>query len=188
MYSTSVCWAMMFYSKTWTLVSTLSCLFSMRAICLNHSTSYFCIHIVWFKDPLTYFHDKSNTAIQEFDILFQHDGSAQPRYNPYSANSGFYYVRANKKTAYLFTSLLYHGAVIRKSKSHQQVLVQLLNEHSSMFGLKVKVFDKIETDMFPGGFHYHQDWDTIHKIIDGTSNAYLLHMSWTENKVNKLSK
>ena len=143
---------------------------------------------VWFKDPLTYFHDKSNTAIQAFDILFQHDGSAQPRYNPYSANSGFYYVRANKKTAYLFTSLLYHGAVIRKSKSHQQVLVQLLNEHSSMFGLKVKVFDKIETDMFPGGFHYHQDWDTIHKIIDGTSNAYLLHMSWTENKVNKLSK
>jgi len=153
---------------------------------LGHDVLFQDVDIVWYKDPLTYFHDKSNVAIQEFDILFQHDGSAQPRYNPYSANSGFYYVRANKKTAYLFTSLLYHGAVIRKSKSHQQVLVQLLNEHSSLFGLKVKVFDKIQTDMFPGGFHYHQDWPTMHKIIEGTSNAYLLHMSWTENKVNKL--
>jgi hypothetical protein len=55
-----------------------------------------------------------------------------------------------------------------------------------MFGLNVKVFDKVETDMFPGGFHYHQDWDTMRSIINGTSNAYLMHMSWTENKVNKL--
>lgn len=118
--------------------------------------------------------------------MFQHDGSAQTRYNPFSANSGFYYVRSNKKTSYLFTSLLYHGAIIRKSKSHQQVLVQLLSEHSSMFGLKVKVFDASQTDMFPGGYHYHQNWDTMHAIISGKSNAYILHMSWTENKVNKL--
>ena len=86
----------------------------------------------------------------------------------------------------MFTSLLYHGAFVRKSKSHQQVLVQLLLEHSSMFGTKVKVFDKLETDMFPGGYHYHQHWDTIRDIVDGKSNAYLLHMSWTENKDNKL--
>ncbi|KAL7545786.1 hypothetical protein ACHAWF_009132 [Thalassiosira exigua] len=153
---------------------------------LGHDVLFQDVDIVWYKDPLTYFHDKSNKAIQNFDIMFQHDGSSQPRYNPYSANSGFYYVRANKKTQYLFTSLLYHGAVIRKSKSHQQVLVQLLNEHSSLFGLKVKVFDKFETDEFPGGFHFHQDWDTMHAIINGESNAYILHMSWTENKVNKL--
>ena len=153
---------------------------------LGHDVLFQDVDIVWFKDPLTYFHDKSNTAIQEFDVLFQHDGSAQTRYNPFSANSGFYYVRANKKAQYLFISLLYHGAVIRKSKSHQQVLVQLLNEHSSLFGLKVKVFDKRQTDMFPGGYHYHQDWDTLRAIIKGESNAYILHMSWTENKVNKL--
>lgn len=55
-----------------------------------------------------------------------------------------------------------------------------------MFGLNVKVFDKVDTDMFPGGFHYHQDWDTIRSIIKGESNAYILHMSWTENKANKL--
>ncbi|KAL3811127.1 hypothetical protein ACHAXA_005938 [Cyclostephanos tholiformis] len=153
---------------------------------LGHDVLFQDVDIVWFKDPLTYFHDKSNTAIQDFDIMFQHDGNAQSRYSPFSANSGFYYVRSNKKTSYLFTSLLYHGAIIRKSKSHQQVLVQLLNEHSSMFGLKVKVFDASQTDMFPGGYHYHQHWETMHAIISGKSNAYILHMSWTENKVNKV--
>eukprot|EP00985_Skeletonema_marinoi_P011509 scaffold5481_cov197-Skeletonema_marinoi.AAC.7 len=144
------------------------------------------VDIVWFKDPLSFFHDESNTAIQNFDIMFQHDGSGQMRYNPLSANSGFYYVRANKKAQYVFTSLLYDGAFVRKCKSHQQVLVQILLEHSSFFGTKVKVFDKVETDMFPGGFHYHQDWDVMHDIVSGKSNAYILHMSWTENKDNKL--
>ena len=153
---------------------------------LGHDVLFQDVDVVWFKDPLTYFHDRSNAAIRDFDLLFQHDGSAQPRYNPLSANSGFYYVRANKKTQYLFTSLLYHGAVVRKSKSHQQVLIQLLNEHSSLFGLRVKVFDKAQTDMFPGGFHYHQAWEAMRAIIAGRSNAYILHMSWTENKVNKL--
>lgn len=144
------------------------------------------VDIVWYKNPLEYFHNKTNTAIQKFDILFQHDGSAHLRYNPLSANSGFYYVRHNKRTQYLFTSLIYHGSLVRKTKSHQHVLIQLLLEHTSLFGLKVKVFDKFETDMFPGGFHYHQDWDTMRSIISGESNAYLIHMSWTENKVNKL--
>mmetsp|Transcript_1784 Transcript_1784/g.3441 ORF Transcript_1784/g.3441 Transcript_1784/m.3441 type:complete len:608 (-) Transcript_1784:88-1911(-) len=153
---------------------------------LGHDVLFSDVDVVWFRDPLTYFHDESNRDIQKFDILFQHDGSSQPRYNPFSANSGFYYVRANKKTQYLFTSLLYDGGLIRKSKSHQQVLVQLLNEHSSMFGLNVKVFDKIETSMFPGGYHYHLDWDTMRAIFNGESDAFIMHMSWTENKDNKL--
>lgn len=177
---------MMFYFRTWILVSFDVVCFICSIVPHKSSNKWTFHNAVWFKDPLTYFHDKSNTAIQNFDIMFQHDGSGQPRYNPFSANSGFYYIRANKKTSYLFTSLLYHGAVIRKSKSHQQVLVQLLNEHSSMFGLKVKVFDKVQTNMFPGGFHYHLDWDTMRAIIKGDSPAYILHMSWTENKVNKL--
>ncbi|EJK74018.1 hypothetical protein THAOC_04331, partial [Thalassiosira oceanica] len=132
--------------------------------------TYYDVDVVWLKNPLDFFHDKSNTEIQKYDILAQHDGSAQPRYNPLSANSGFYYVRA----------------LVRKTKSHQQVLVQLLLEHQSMFGLKVKVFDKLLTKEFPGGFHYHQDWKTMRQLLSGNSPAYIFHMSWTENKVNKL--
>ena len=33
------------------------------------------VDIVWFKDPLSFFHDESNTAIQNFDIMFQQEGS-----------------------------------------------------------------------------------------------------------------
>ena len=163
-----------------------------KIICVVYMTSlgydvlFQDVDVIWYKDPLEYFHDESNTEIQNFDIMFQHDGSSQMRYTPLSANSGLYYVRANKKSQYVFTSLLYHAAFVRKSKSHQQVLVQLLLEQSSLFGTKIKVFDKNKTDMFPGGFHYHQNWDVMHDIVSGKSNAYLLHMSWTENKENKL--
>lgn len=158
----------------------------VHVLSLGYDVLFQDVDMVWFKDPLEYFHDESNTAIKNFDIMFQHDGSSQMRYSPLSANSGFYYVRANKKAQYVFTSLLYHGALVRHSKSHQQILVQLLLEHSSLFGTKVKVFDKIATDEFPGGFHYHRKWDLMHDIVSGKSNAYILHMSWTENKDNKV--
>lgn len=98
--------------------------------------------------PIPFFQDE-NSKISHFDTIFQHDGSNSVRYAPYSANSGFYYVRANKKTQYLFTSLLYHSDLILTWDSHQQALVQLLAEHSSLFGLNVKVFGR-DTSMFPG--------------------------------------
>ncbi|KAL7542451.1 hypothetical protein ACHAXR_012363 [Thalassiosira sp. AJA248-18] len=142
------------------------------------------VDIVWIKDPMKFFHDES-LSISAFDVLFQHDGSNSVRYAPYSANSGFYYVRANKRSQYLFTSLLYHSDLIINWDSHQQVLVQLLAEHSSLFGLNVKVFDR-ETEMFPGGYHYHRRRDFMKKFIKRETDAYIFHMSWTENKDNKL--
>jgi hypothetical protein len=109
------------------------------------------VDIVWLtpdRDPLAFFQDESS-KLSHFDVIFQHDGSNNVRYAPYSANSGFYYARANKKTQYLFTSLLYHSDLILTWDSHQQVLVQLLSEHSSLFGLNVKVLGR-DTEMFPG--------------------------------------
>lgn len=124
-------------------------------------------------------------SIQHFDVLFQHDGSNTIRYAPYSANSGFYYVRANKRSQYLFTSLLYHSDLILTWDSHQQVLVQLLSEHSSLFGLNVKVFNR-ETEMFPGGFQFHQRHSFMKKMIKGETDTYIFHMSWTASKKEKL--
>jgi len=106
------------------------------------------VDIVWLRDPMEFFHNESS-KVSNFDVTFQHDGSNSVRYAPYSANSGFYYARANKRTQYLFTSLLYHSDLIINWDSHQQVLVQLLAEHSSLFGLNVKVLDR-DTEMFPG--------------------------------------
>lgn len=143
------------------------------------------VDIVWLKDPIAYFHDKSNKDIQHGDIMFQHDGSLSVRYAPYAANSGFYYIRANKRSQYLFTSLLYHSDLIITWDSHQQVLVQLLAEHSSLFGLNVKVIGR-DTEMFPGGYHFHRKTDFMKKFLKGETDSYIFHMSWTENKDNKL--
>jgi len=142
------------------------------------------VDIVWYKDPLVAFHD-TNSPLHKFDVLFQDDGARSMRYAPYSANSGFYYVRHNPKTQYLFTSLLYHGDMIIGTGSHQQVLASLLTEHNSLFGLTVKV---LKGEDFPGGFHFHsKSRAPIFKDIASKKKLpYLFHMSWTENKDNKL--
>jgi len=153
---------------------------------LGHDVLFQDVDIVWFKNPLTFFHDKSNTYIQKFDILCQDDGSVQPRFAPLSANSGFYYVRANTKTQYLFTSFLSHADLVSLAGSHQQVMVQLLQEHSSLFGLEVKVFDKFESDYFPCGWQFFRRKDLMKSMMKGESKAYIYHSSWTNNKVDKL--
>jgi hypothetical protein len=140
------------------------------------------VDIVWYRNPLDYFMNKS---LPQFDVYFQDDGSRQERYAPYSANSGFYFVRSNPKTKHLFRHLLYSGDLLNAWYSHQQVLIALLSEYNSLFGLKVKVFAK-ETDLFPGGWLYNRKNDAMKKLMKGESNQYIFHMSWTENKANKL--
>ena len=48
------------------------------------------LDVVWYKNPLDYFNSEH---AQKFDVYFQDDGSRQERFAPYSANSGFYFVR-----------------------------------------------------------------------------------------------
>jgi len=142
------------------------------------------VDIVWYRNPLDYFHDESN-PFYNFDMYFQDDGVRSERYSPTSANSGFYYVRNNPKTRYFFTALLYSSDIIIRSHSHQQALVQLMAEHSSLFGLRVKVLDR-DMDEFPGGWHYHQKSGYMKKLMKGDINAEIFHMSWTKNKDNKV--
>lgn len=140
------------------------------------------VDIVWYKDPLTVFHDK-NDPLSDYDILFQDDGARSLRYAPYSANSGFYYVRYNDRTRYLLTSLLYSGDLIMATDSHQQAFNALLIEHSSLYGLKVKT---LKGNDFPGGFHFHRRRDLMKTIVQGSFVPWIFHMSWTKNKDNKL--
>jgi len=146
------------------------------------------VDITWFKDPREYFHDEKQKD-HTFDIYFQDDGARSLRYAPYSANSGFYYVRNNDRTQYFLTQLMLSGDLILKTYSHQQALVAVLTEHSSLFGLRVKVFGK-EDDAWPGGFHYHQKGDNSYfrRYFDNKTavDPYVFHMSWTFNKDNKL--
>jgi hypothetical protein len=141
------------------------------------------VDVVWFKNPLEYFHDKTN-EFYDFDMYFQDDGARSNRYAPMAANSGFYYVRSNPLTKYMFLSLLYHGDMIVESKSHQQVLIQIMAEHASVFGLRVKVIDR-ETASFPGGFQYHRRGQLMKQIFSGEVVPEIFHMSWTLNKKDK---
>jgi hypothetical protein len=142
------------------------------------------VDIHWYKNPLMAFHDEAS-PLHDFDVLFQSDGARTQRYAPYDANSGFYYVRQNDKTRFLFNSFLLMADMIIVHGSHQQYLNALLTEHSSLTGLKVKT---LEVDGYPGGWDYHNKgrYDYLRKIPSGESVAEIFHMSWTENKDNKV--
>jgi len=140
------------------------------------------VDIVWYKNPIEYF--ESNHM--SFDLLFQDDGGHSVRYAPYSANSGFYYVRYNERSEYLFHSLLLSGDLILSTNSHQQALIATMNEHVSRFGLRVKVFSR-DSDEFPGGYQFHQaSGKYMRRLFAGEVDPFIFHMSWTLNKNNKL--
>jgi len=144
------------------------------------------VDIIWYKNPIPFFENEDDKKLQDFDLLFQDDGGHSVRYAPYSANSGFYYVRANQKTAHFFSNLLTSGDLVLETKSHQQALIALLSEHVSLFGLRVKVFSR-DTDEFPGGYQFHQKTGKyMKKLFDHSVDPYIFHMSWTFNKDNKL--
>ena len=69
--------------------------------------------------------------------------------------------------------------------SHQQALAALLDEHSSLTGLRVKTLAGLN---FPGGYHFHRKKEIgfMKDIVTGKHVPYLMHMSWTTNKDNKL--
>ena len=94
---------------------------------IGYDTLYQDVDIVYYRNPLEFFDEYGRSGgSRNYDIIFQHDGSSQPRYAPYSSNSGFFYARSNKKVQYLFTSRLYHGDLIRKIRSHESAYYYLL--------------------------------------------------------------
>jgi len=153
---------------------------------LGHNFLFQDVDVIWYRHPLEFFKSR-NPYLSTHDIYFQSDGSMQIRYSPYSANSGFYYVKSNDKTRYLFTSLIYAGDLLWTFNSHQQVLGQLLAEHHSLFNLRVKILPK---DDFPGGKQYHSTDRYMENFIlyqdDEIAKPWMFHMSWTLNMDNKL--
>lgn len=123
----------------------------------------------------------------QYDIFFQDDGGHSLRYAPYSANSGFYFVRYNDRTRHFLTALLMAGGdMVISTKSHQQALIALLQEHVSLHGLKAKVLSR-DMEEFPGGYQYNQKTGKyMRAFYEGKVHPYIFHMSWTLNKDNKL--
>ena len=131
-----------------------------------------------------WFHDETNPNYH-YDMYFQDDGSRSLFYAPYSANTGFYYVRSNERTQLFFNSLLMAGDLIMATYSHQIALIALLSEHVSMYGLQVKIWHR-KLEEFPGGHWFHERPDLMKKLVKGEVHPYIFHMSWTDNKDNKI--
>jgi len=163
------------------------------------------VDVIWYKNPLQWFHNKTNT---DQDMYFQDDGSRALYYAPYAANTGFYYVRNNERTRYFFHSLLMAGDLIMSSYSHQIALNALLSEHISLYGLSVKICDRNGIE-FPGGYAYHERHDMMKEYLSFTSSSsnsssllspqqrqqqiqtserhpYIFHFCYTDNKDNKI--
>ena len=148
------------------------------------------VDVIWYQNPLTWFHDDTNPHYN-FDMYFQDDGNHALFYAPYSANTGFYYVRNNQKTQYFFNSFLMNGDQILSSKSHQIPLVAHLAEQASVNGLRVKIWERKQKE-FPGGFTYHNKGlkpfmkELMSDTKGSAKDTYIFHMSWTKNKVAKI--
>ncbi|KAL3922072.1 MAG: hypothetical protein SGILL_002402 [Bacillariaceae sp.] len=144
------------------------------------------VDVLWFKNPLTYL---QSPELEEWDMVFQDDGSRQTRFRPYSANSGFYFVRNNEITRFFFSTLLRMGDVMTTDGSHQTVLVSLINEFASWKGLRVKVFSHGVDNPFPGGVEFHRVWcrEMFYKMFEENVYPYIFHMSWTFNMEDKLN-
>jgi hypothetical protein len=143
------------------------------------------VDVVWYKNPVPFFQDTSECG--DYDLYFQDDGARSMRYSPYSPNSGFYFVRHNDRTEYLFSVFARMGDLIQQSGSHQSALTSIISEHASWRGLRVKVFgrDDERGQQFPGGFHYHQRKSFMQEFAEDKHSPFIFHMSWTKNKDNK---
>ena len=148
---------------------------------LGYNVLFQDVDVIWYKNPLEYFKEDKT----DFDMFFQDDGNHGLYYAPYSANTGFYYIRNNQKTQYFFNAFLMSGDLILGTRSHQVPLVALLQEHASMYGLRVKIFGRDGSD-FPGGHAFHRRKDFMKDLFAGVHYPYIFHMSWTLNKDNKI--
>ena len=145
-----------------------------RASILKHKSN---------KNPLPYL---ASNKFESWDMVFQDDGSRPWRYAPYSPNTGFYFVRNTPLTRHLVETLLRSGDTIQVARSHQHVMNDILVEFSTSKGLRAKVVHKGENNPFLGGVEFHNQHEVMHSLLNGTSDAYVFHMSWTHNKENKI--
>lgn len=151
---------------------------------LGYNVLFQDVDVVWFEDPVKWIMSGSADGdAGGFDAYFTDDGARSARYAPWSANSGLYYLRAGPRTQYLITSLLYAGDNILSSHSHQQALTSVLAEHSSLYGLSIKI---VSREDFPGGKSYHHDKPYMKKWMEGELEPRAFHMCWTLNKDDKI--
>jgi hypothetical protein len=136
------------------------------------------VDLVWLRSPYKHF------AALPHDVIFMDDGARTPRYTPFFVNSGFYFVKHNVRTLYLFETFLKHAPEeIGLTHSHQSVLIRHIAEAHHLFSLRVFVLDQ---NLFASGQTYHENKPLVRQIQAHKFTPYVFHMCWTDNRENKL--
>jgi hypothetical protein len=154
-------------------------------ILLGYDVLFQDVDLVWRRNPLEFFY---SSKADDYDMFFQDDGARSTRYAPFSPNSGFYFVKNNPRTVFFFNTFVRMGDLIIQTRSHQEVMTAIMSEQASWKGLRVKVFgrDTKEGMLFPGGFHFHRNSEFMKRMIEGSEDPYIFHMSWTLSKDDKV--
>lgn len=126
------------------------------------------VDLVWMRNPFSYFEE------QPADLIFMDDGARTPRYTPFFVNSGFYVVKQNPRTVFLFEKLMKAAAAeIGQTHSHQSVLIRHIAEAHHLFSVSVFVLDM---ELFPSGQAYHENKPLIKRIQSKEYRPYVFHM------------
>lgn len=148
------------------------------------------IDLVWFKDPMPYFHkfradnkNKSDVTGSYIEAFFTDDGQRSMRYTPFYANSGFYYFTASERSEYFAWSIMIAFDAIQVLGSHQNVFTTKLVEGLSLSHRHTKILDLKE---FPNGIMYHHDQGYMKQLRRKEVDPYHFHMCWTQGKPDKL--
>ena len=111
------------------------------------------------------------------------DAGRSDRFSPYYTNTGFYYIRANRRTKHFLRSTLWMWEMVVQWSSHQSVFIQTLDDHVRSFGFRYKLLSQEE---FPGGQTFHHKKTQMRAISEGKYVPYMFHMCWTQFKKDKL--
>lgn len=134
--------------------------------------------LVWWKSPWEEFAKRP-----DIDTFWMDDGARTSRFAPHFPNTGFYLIRSNQRTRLFNNQLIGAYASVLAWQSHQAVVSQLLAEAHALYGVTVKILDKIQ---FPSGKQLHHNRPLFDKIHAKTFFPFCFHMCWTAGKADKL--
>jgi hypothetical protein len=137
------------------------------------------VDVSWYRNPLDYFLGKENYH-DVFDMYIQDDGSGMLPQQARRSNAGFFFARNNEVTRSFFHDYLMAGDKILQGGNDQSVFNVILNEYSSLYGLRIWTFP--DFGEFPSGFVFHRRKEYMKALLAGAMKPYIFHMSWTSNK------
>jgi hypothetical protein len=135
--------------------------------------------LVWFQDPLP------DLYRYPHDISFMDDGARSGRFNPFFANSGFYFMKHNELTRYLMERMVTSGvSEIHRTKSHQSVMTRHLMESTALIGLEITILSQLD---YPSGKMFHHNKTYMSQLRAERVSPRVFHMCWTANTQDKVS-